>query len=29
MVPELGLGTVRLMRTIKQALDPEDLFKCV
>jgi hypothetical protein len=29
MVPELGLGTVGLMRKIKQTLDPDDLFKQV
>ena len=23
---ELGVGTVQLMRTIKQAIDPDDLF---
>ena len=26
LVHELGVGTVRLMRTIKQAIDPDDLF---
>lgn len=26
LVDELGVGTVQLMRTIKQAIDPDDLF---
>lgn len=26
LVHELGVGTVQLMRTIKQAMDPHDLF---
>lgn len=26
LVHELGVGTVQLMRTIKQAVDPDDLF---
>jgi D-lactate dehydrogenase (cytochrome) len=26
LVHELGAGTVQLMRTIKQAIDPDDLF---
>jgi len=26
LVHELGVGTVRLMRTIKQAIDPDNLF---
>lgn len=26
LVHELGVGTVQLMRTIKQAIDPDDLF---
>ena len=26
LVHELGVGTVRLMRTIKQAIDPDELF---
>jgi len=26
LVHELGVGTVQLMRTIKQAIDPDNLF---
>ena len=26
LVHELGLGTVKLMRTTKEAIDPDDLF---
>jgi hypothetical protein len=26
LVDELGMGTVQLMRTIKQAIDPDELF---
>ena len=26
LVDELGVGTVQSMRTIKQAIDPDDLF---
>ena len=26
LVHELGVGTVQLMKTIKQAVDPDDLF---
>lgn len=26
LVRELGAGTVQLMRTIKRAIDPDDLF---
>ena len=26
LVPELGIGTVRLMKTIKRAIDPMALF---
>lgn len=29
MEQELGRGTVELMRTIKQTIDPDNLFKCV
>ena len=26
LVDELGVGTVQLMRTVKQAIDPDELF---